>query len=158
MADQVRVQNVTFDFTSCELRINNELISGWTDAKWDEGREHKLAYGSGKHHAPRGANRGKYNPEPLSITVFKDTAYYIRSMLAALSDSGTDFGSPQVPIVLQYLEASANHKVEFFLAQYSKGSSTESEEGDSSKEELEFFYQYLKQDGLTLFDNSQGIY
>jgi hypothetical protein len=155
MADTARVNGLQISWSSLVFKIDGEEYTGITKIGYADGLETSLAYGMGRHHAPRGRSAGKYTPEPLTITCWKSTAQAIREQLAALSPSGTSYGRAVVPISLQYVEPDDSViTVEFEECRYTKGTASNEEGPDNLSEDLEFSVLRIRRNGLVLFDES----
>lgn len=155
MADSARINGLQISWSSLIFKIDGEEYTGITSIGYADALETSLAYGMGRHHAPRGRSAGKYTPDPLTVTCWKSTAQAIREQLAALSPSGTSYGRAVVPIVLQYVEPDDSVvTVEFEECRLTKCTSSNEEGPDNLSEDLEFSVLRIRRNGLALFDES----
>jgi hypothetical protein len=103
MGDTVRVNGIQLGWSSGKLKIDGEPFTGIKSIDYGDGVEQSLAWGMGKHYAPRGRTRGKYTPDPLVIELFEASAEELRSMLEQRA-SGRGISNVSIPIVLQFIE------------------------------------------------------
>ncbi len=156
MSDPIRINGNQYDWGSIVIKIDGEPFYGFTDISYSQKRERVKAYGAGRHHAPRGRTRGKYSSEG-KVSAWKSSAEALRQALAAKSADGQSYGDVEFGIVIQYIESDETPiTVELFECTIASEDSSESESPDPLKEELGLDVMYIKKNGLTLFDNSDG--
>jgi hypothetical protein len=156
MADAIRVNGNQYEFGSLIAKINGEPFAGLTGLKYSQKRERVKAYGTGRHRTPRGRTAGKYSAE-ASVTLWKSSAQELYRMLAALSQDGTSYGNIEFQIVAQYIESDETPiTVELFRCVIAGEDADDQESADPLKEEIALDVMYIKKNGLTLYDNSEG--
>lgn len=157
MSDSYRINGDDFSKASTELKIDQDPFYGWTELNYDEKRTRVKGYGQSRSMAPRSRTGGKYEPGALKIIMYKDTARELREKLAAKAADAVSYGNPKVPITLQYVEPGLKTiTVEFVDCAWATKSNAEKEDGGHSMEDVEFDVMYIKENGLTLFDNSDN--
>lgn len=156
-SDGIRVNGNQYDFGSGKVKVAGDVLYGLTGIKYSQKRERPKGYGQGRHHAPRGRGRGKYSAEG-SITVYRSTARELRKTLAAQSADGVSYGDVEFQVVGQWSETGEGEdKVELFGCVIAGEDGGSEEGGDLDKEEIMLDVMYIKKNGLTLFDNSDGV-
>lgn len=155
MADAARVNGNLISWGSFEIKIDDEPYSGVTAVDYNHSRERAYAYGTGRHHSPRGRTAGKYTPEPLVITCWKSTAKAIRERLKAAASDGRSYGNAIVGIVLQYIEEDDDTvTVDAQECVLTKEEMSDEEGPEGLNEKLTFMpMRYVINDG-TLYDSS----
>ena len=155
-SDDLRVNGNLIGWGSHILRIDGERWYGVTSVGWEQSRERTFGWGMNRAHAPISRTPGKYVPGALKMTLYKHTASALRESLATLADDGTSYGNVSVPIFLQYAEGDNTTTVEFDDACVTKESGDDEENPDPTKETWEWSVTRILNDGLTLFDASEG--
>lgn len=157
MADQIRVNGNQLSWGSIILKVADERYTGFTAIAYADKRERVKAYGMGRHQAPRGRSRGKYTTDPVKLTGWKSSIQALREALAAQSTDGVSYGDVEFQIIVQYVDEGENPiDVEIVDCVWIGNSSSEEENADPLKEEIEIDCMHIKRNGLTLFDSSQG--
>lgn len=155
--DKLLVNGNQYSWASAVIKISGENIYGITSISYNDKRERVKAYGTGKHHAPRGRSRGKYSTDASKMTCWTSTAQDLRNMLASQSPDGVSYGDTVFQVVVQYAEddetAVTVELVDCVLA--SQDTSNE-ESPDPLKEEITFDVMRIRRNGLTLYDSSEG--
>lgn len=155
MADATLINGLQHGFQSLELKVAGEKYTGITAVSFGDKLEGAMAYGMGPNQGPRGQSPGKYVAEPLKLTMAVSSAKALRDQLAARSRSGSSYGQPFVPIVLQYLEPDDTPMtVEFERCRYSGDTNNHTEGSDAAMVDVEFTVQLIRRNGKTLFDES----
>ena len=155
MADQLRVNGNQVSWGSVTLKLDGDVFTGFTAISYADKRERVMAYGMGRHQAPRGRSRGKYSVEPVKLTGFKTSIAALREALAARSANGASYGDVEFNIVVQYSESDeAPQTVEIERCAWAGSSSSEEEGADPLKEEIEISAMLIRRNGLTLFDST----
>jgi len=156
--DKVRVNGNQVSWGSIILKANGEEFTGFTDISYGDKRERTEAYGAGRHQAPRGRSRGKYSCDPCKISGWKASVQDFRAFLAAQAPDGVSYGDVPFQGTINYVEDDETPMtIELVDCVWVSNSSSESEGGDPLKEDFEIKPLYIKRNGLTLFDNSDGI-
>lgn len=157
MADATRVNGNQISWSSLRIKINDIPYSGITGIDYTDGRERAYAYGTGRHHAPRGKTAGKYTPEPCVITCWKSTAQAIRKDLAAQAADGVSYGNVVFPIVVQWIEPDDSVITDEILECHLTKNEQSTEEGpEGPNEKLTFMPMRIVRNGLALFDATEG--
>lgn len=157
MSDTYRVNGNAVSKASTVLTLDGEPIYGWSEISYDHKRERALVYGAGRDQGPVAKTSGKYTPGAVKLKVRKDTSQNIKAQLAAKAEDGVSYGNPSVPMVLQFLENGVTPMtVEFIDASLTSVSAGEKDGPDASMEDLEFQPLRILENGLSLFDNSEG--
>ena len=159
MADDVRVAGRLYSFASVQLKINDKIYYGYHEIDWDEERARGKKRGSGRSQVPRGKTAGQYNPGTLKITFDADSVLALITDLASLASDGKSYGNAEFPVVVQRVEDGRDPVTdEFGEVTVSKitGKETESEEPDT--QDVEFDFNWHKTNGMSLFDNTEGLY
>jgi hypothetical protein len=157
MADQIRVNGNLQSWGSIILKLADERFHGFDKISYGDELLTEDAYGMGKHHAPRGRTAGKYVCERSVLGGPKDTIEALRTAIAALSASGTSYGVPEFEVVVQFVEAGQTPMtVELVRCRIVKDSSSHEEGETAMKDELEIKPMYIRRNGRTLFDSSEG--
>lgn len=151
--DAIQINGNQYDWGSIIIKIEGDDIYGVKGLKYSQKRERTKSYGAGKHHAPRGRSRGKYSAEG-GITLHKSTAEELR---AKLDDGTGNYGDKEFMVVAQYIEKDETPiTVELFRCVIGNEDSSEEESPDPLMEELGLDIMWIKKNGRTLFDNSDG--
>lgn len=157
MGDPIRVNGNAHSWGSIYFKIDGDRFYGFTAIGYADSRERAKGYGMGKHHAPRLRSRGKYTTEPVKVTGWKSSVQKLREKLAALSETGTDYGDVEVEIVVQYIERGDSPiDIEIERCVWTKNESSDEENPDPLKESFEMDCMKIRRNGLVLFDSSEG--
>lgn len=159
MSDKIRVNGNIYSWGSISLKVADEDFSGFTSISYGDKRTRTKIWGQGKHQAPRGRSRGKYETTEGKMKGPKSTIQALREKLASLSADGVSYGDVEFMVVVNYVEADeAPITVELFQCVISTQDSSEEENPDPLQEEIGLDYMVIKRNGLVLFDNSEGQY
>lgn len=157
MSDQIRVNGNQLSWGSIILKLDQDIFTGFTAISFADKRERVKAYGQGRHHAPRGRSRGKYTIEPVKLTGWKASVQIFRTQLAARSVDGKSYGDVEFQIIAQYVETDELPlTVAIERCVWAGNSSSDEENPDPLKEEIELDAMLIRRNGLVLFDGSQG--
>ena len=155
MSDEIRVNGNLYSWGSITLKINDERFFGFTAISYADSRERVKAWGMGRHHAPRGRSRGKYDTEPVSLTGFKGSVQQARKALADTGD-GESYGDVEFQILVQYIEEDETEiNDELDRCVWTKNTSSNEEGPDPLTDEIELSCLLIRRNGLVLFDNSE---
>ena len=156
MSDPVRINGSLFSWSSVEFHIGDERITGVTAVEYGDNRERASAYGMNRSHAPIGQSHGKYQTDPVKVTVWKHTAKAIREALARATAGG--FGNAEFTIVVQYTETDLGSVVDTIRrCTLAKQASKAEENPDPLKEDIEFKCLSILWNGESLFDSSSEL-
>jgi hypothetical protein len=157
MADKIRVNGNQMSWGSLIFKVAGERYTGFTSVDFGDKLEVVLAYGMGKHQAPRARSRGKYVPDPLKVKGPSTTVQALRQKLADLSQSGTSYGTIEFNGTLQYSEADEDPlTVEFERCRFVANRAAHEEGAEVLQDEVEISVMKIRRNGLVLFDDSQG--
>lgn len=158
MADPIRINGNAYEWASIEIKINGDVFHGFTTCNYGHKRERSKVYGTGRHRAPRGRTSGKYSAE-ATIGGSLDTCQALRDTLAALAPDGVSYGDVVFQLIVQFIEQGQNpvtvECVDCVIA--AEESSNEEGSTEGSAESMPLDVMYLKKNGKTLFDNSDGV-
>ena len=104
MSDLIRVNGKAFDHSSFMLKIAGRRLRTMKEVKYSQKRTRSKVKGNNKSQRAIARTSGDYETDKLTITVTKHEAQAIRNFLASKSPDGEDYGTPEVPIVAQYIE------------------------------------------------------
>jgi hypothetical protein len=157
MSDSVRINGIQISWSSVRFKIDGTPYYGITAIEYGDGMERALAYGMGRHHAPRSRTRGKYTPKPFVVTGFTATARTIRQALAQRAGTA-GIASVLVPILLQYSETADGPTItiEAFDCTLDDIEAGHDEGPDPLSEKLTFQPLRLKRDGVAMYDTSEA--
>lgn len=158
MADKVLINGNMYDFGSTSLKIDDEPFYGYKGITWNQKRERAKAHGQGKHRIPRGKSRGKYSAE-CTLTLYRDADTALIDHLASKAADGVSYGEVEFPMVLQYIEEGSNQDpvtIEFGRCHYGGDDNSNEEGGEADAVTITIDLIYIKKNGKTLFDNSDG--
>jgi hypothetical protein len=157
MADDIRINGVQHGWPSVSLKINGKAWYGIKSIKYGDKRTRGKTYGMGRAHAPRGRTSGKYEVDPVTLSIEKETARKLRDELAAKSTTGgTSFGDTVFQIVVQYSEGSATITDELVDCTWSGDASSAEEGPDAIYDEVEFDCMRILRNGKSLFAAAPG--
>lgn len=152
MADSVRVNGNEYSWGSIIVKIDGEVFYGFTEISFGHKRTRSKVYGMGRHHAPRGRTRGKYEVDPVKLKGPLRTWKALREKLASMSESGTSYGDVPFQIVVQYLEGDEEVTYEFEDNVIAGETNSHSEGPDALEEEVELDTMGIRKNGLTLWE------
>lgn len=157
MSDQIRVNGNQHSWGSIVVKLADERVYGFTSIKYSDSRERVKAYGMGRHHAPRGRSRGKYEVDAVSLTGWKGSVQSLRERLASLAPDGRSYGDVVFQIVVQYIESDDTPiTVELEDCVWVKNTTSNEEGPDPLSEEIEIDCMRIRRNGMVLFDESEG--
>lgn len=157
MSDEVRINGVQHGWASVVLKINGKPWYGIKSIKYGDKRTRGKSYGMGRAHAPRGRTSGKYEVDPVTVSMEKASTKLLRDELAAKSTTGgSSYGDTVFQIVIQYSEGSSTITDELVDCTW-QGDSASSEEGpDALYDEIEFDCMRILRNGKTLYAAAPG--
>ena len=156
MADQRRINGAVHTWSDIYFKIRGKRFYGIKSIGYGDSRKPSPVYGSGRHYAPIGMTAGKYEVEPCTVSMLKATAASLRKFLADNSPTGA-IGDAEVQIVVMY----KNNVGDIYIdtCEYSRYVSTSSKGEDNNEpiyDDIEFQPRFIRWDGRTLFDASEG--
>jgi hypothetical protein len=155
-SDPIIVNGNQISWGSIVLKLDAERFTGFTGISFSDKRERVKAYGMGRSHAPRGRSRGKYTVEPVKLTGWKESVQIFREALAARAPDQQSYGDIEFQILVQYIEPSEREiDVEIDRCVWMSNSSSDEENPDPLKEEVEFDAMLIRRNGLVLFDQTE---
>lgn len=157
MSDQVRVNGNGYSWGSIRLKLDGEDFFGFTSIAFSDKRERVKGYGMGRHHAPRIRSSGKYTADAVKLVGWKSSVATFRDALAARSTDGTSYGNVEFEAVVLYAEGDEPPQtVQITGCVWSGNSTSEEENADPLKEEIEIDCMAIRRNGKTLFDSTEG--
>ena len=155
MADPIIVNGSQMSWGSIVLKLDAERFTGFTAIAFSDKRERVKAYGMGRSHAPRGRSLGKYTIDPVKLTGWKSSVQIFREALAAQAPDGESYGDVEFQIVCQYIEGDERDvTVEIDRCVWASNTSSDEENPDPLKEDVEFDAMFIRRNGLALFAQS----
>lgn len=157
MADPFLVNGNQYSWASIVCKAYEEVWTGFTGITYGDKRERVLAYGMGRHHAPRGRSHGKYTPENVKLTGWKKSVHAFLEGLAARSSDGKSYGDSEFQIMVQFVEFDEGDISVVIERCVVVGVTASHEESpDNLKEEIEIQPMWVTRNGLKLWDARQG--
>lgn len=158
MADQIRVNGNQFSWGSIKLKLDTQEFTGFTAISYSDKRERVKAYGMGRHHAPRGRSRGKYSVDPVKLTGWKESVQIFRAQLALRSANQVSYGDVEFQIIVQYVEEPNEAPITVSIERcvWAANTTTDEENPDPLKEEIEIDAMLIRRNDLVLFDSLEG--
>lgn len=158
MADPIRVNGVMYSWGSLVFILDGERYYGFTSVGFAEKREYGKGYSMARHHAPIGRSSGKYTTESLKVTGWKHSVLNLKTALAAKSANGLAYGNVQFQGLLQYIEPDETEiTIEFDRLKWTANSFAHDESPDPLKSDFELDFMFMRENGLTLFDSTDGM-
>lgn len=159
MADEQRINGTMYSWSSIYAKFDGERYYGFKSISYGDSRTRTKAYGSARHHAPRGRTAGKYEVDPVAVSFEKKSAQALRKALAAKSADGKAYGNVPFEIVIQFDEPdeadTITHTLETCV--WGKNAASNEEGPDPLYEDLEFDCMSIDWgDGLRLYDSTEG--
>lgn len=157
MSDGIRINNVQYSWGSLVLRLNDEPFYGFRSIGFGDKRTRVKTYGMGRHQAPRGRTRGKYEVDPVKLGGPVGSVQALREFIAEQAGTSS-YGNTEFDATLQYIENEGSDSekpitVEFFRLVW-EGQSVAHEEGpDDMREEITLDCMKILRNGLALFDS-----
>lgn len=157
MSDAIRVNGNQVSWGSIILKVGSERFHGFTSVDFGDKLEVILAWGMGKHQAPRGRSRGKYIPDPVKLKGPKTTVQELRQQLADLSSDGVSYGTVEFQITVQFSEDDEPPiTVEIERCRFVANHAAHEESAEVLQDEIEISCMKIRTNGLVLFDESEG--
>jgi len=158
MADAIRVNGNQLSWGSIRLIVDTEVFTGFTGISYADKRERVKAWGMGRHQAPRGRSSGKYQPDPVKLTGWKDSVQSLISGLALRAPDQRSYGNVEFMISVIYSEPPLEPMSVQITGCVIVGQSANDEESaDPLKEEIEIDCMAIRRNGLTLFDSLELV-
>jgi hypothetical protein len=158
MSDPIVVNGNQYSWGSITFKLAGELYTGFTKIDYSDKRERVMAYGMGRHQAPRGRSRGKYSAENVKVSGWKKSVQLLREALASLTSGGRSYGDVEFQGIVNYFEDDES-EMNVVLERLAWAANTASDEegADALKEDFELSCMYISRNGLVLFDQSQVV-
>lgn len=162
MSDLLRVNGNIIGWGSVKFKVNNRSYAGFTEIGWGEKLESALQWGMGRHQAPQGSTAGKYTPDMVKVKGRYASVNALKKQIAALSPSGRSYGAIRFSGVVFYTEPGTidtpgeSHRVEFAGLKWAENTITNSEGSEAIMPEFSLQVLAIREDGLVLFDDSEG--
>jgi hypothetical protein len=162
MSDLLRVNGNVVGWGSLKFKVNGLRYTGFTSIGYGEKLESQLVYGMGRHQAPRGGTAGKYTPDMVKAKGPIASVLALKQQVAALSPTGRSYGAARFSGVLFFYEpggvgqAGESHLVEFAGLKWSESTMANEEGPDPSQQEFSLQCLAIREDGMMLFDDSEG--
>src|SRR5262245_2658497 len=157
MADQYTINGNQYGWASIICKAYDEVWSGFTGITYGDKRERVLAYGMGRHHAPRGRSPGKYTPDNVKLTGWKKSVEEFLAGLARQAPDQRSFGDVEFQITTQFVEDSEGSITVVHERCVVVGLNTSHDESpDPLKDEIEIQPMRMRRNDLVLFDNRIG--
>jgi len=157
MSDAIRVNNNQHSWGSITFKLNGERYTGFTAISFGDKRTRVKAYGMGRHHAPRGRSKGKYETDPVKVTGWKSSVHALRVALAKVSLDGKSYGDVEFQGLVQYIERDDTEiTVELDRLVWMSNTTSDEESPDPLKEDFELDVMLIRRNDLVLFDASEG--
>jgi hypothetical protein len=157
MADDVRINGNQHGWASVIFKIAGKTWYGIKSIKYGDKRTRTKTYGMGRAHAPRGRTPGKYEVDPVAISMEKWSAKLLRDELAAKSTTGgTSFGDTVFQVVVQYTEGNNTVTDELVDCTWSGDAGSVEEGPDGVYDEIEFDCMRILRNGKSLFAAAPG--
>ena len=155
MSDAIYVNENQLSWGSIVCKVADEVIYGFKSISFSDKRTRVKAYGMGRHQAPRGRSRGKYEADPVKLGGYRAAVAELRERLAELSADGLSYGDVEFQIVATYTERDEMPLI--VVAErcvWISNSASDEEGGENLMEEIEVDTMFIRRNGLVLFDNS----
>jgi hypothetical protein len=155
MSDQVNVNGNLFSWGSIRVKCGGEEFTGFSKIAYADKRPRTKGYGMGRHQAPRGRSRGKYEVDPVTITAHRDSAEAFRDFLASKATDGKSFGNVSFEVVVQYVDEGETPVTDTLEACVWSGNTVSNEEGpDPLTVDIELDCMRINWNGKTLYDGT----
>lgn len=155
MSDEIRINGVQHSWASVVLKIDGKPWYGIKSIKYTDKRTRAKSYGIGRAHAPRGRTSGKYEVDPVSVSMEKASAKLLRDELAQKA-GGTSYGDAKCQIVVQYSEGNSTITDELVDCAWADDGSSAEESPDPIYDEITFDCMRIVRNGKTLFARQPG--
>lgn len=154
MSDDIRINGIAHSWSSTKLKIDGEAYTRVTAISFKDSLEVAKQYGMARHHGPVARSRGRYNTDPVAITMAAGSAKALREQLAAKSDTGTSYGTPSFNMVLQYIEPDESPvTIDFEDCRLISDGASHDEGPDALTTDVEIDPMFIRRNGLVLWDD-----
>ena len=162
MADLERVNGNVISWGSLVFKVNGVRFRGFTEISFGEKLESVLVYGMGRHQAPQGGTAGKYTPDMVKVKGRFASVNALKRQIASLSPTGRSYGAVRFTGTLFFVEPGIvgqpgeSHRVDFAGLKWAETSLSNTEGADPTQPEFSLQALAIREDGLVLFDDSEG--
>lgn len=155
--DAQRINGNIYSWSSAEIFVEDDTITGITAINYSESRTREKAYGSGNHRGARGRTKGKYEVEDPTMTLHLDSWRALQSKLAGLSADGISYGDVSFIVVVQYVETGEEPITDTLEECLVTGWAKSPAEGaDAATVEVTLSCMKIRSNGLTLAGSEVG--
>ena len=156
--DKAHVPGYVHAWGSITFKVNDRRVYGRTKIGYGDKRTRTKGYGAGRHHAPTRRSPGKYETDPVTTDLYKETAQALREALAAEAEDGNSYGNVVVQIEFLATEAgAADLQVTIHGCAWQGDKSDHAEGPDGLMDQIEWDCMWIDRDGKTLFDGTEGL-
>lgn len=158
MSDPISVNGNGYSWGSLTAKTSDgDVLHGFFSINYAEARERAKGYGMGRHHAPMLRSSGKYTVENMKMGGWKHAITALKTKLKSLAKDGRSYGNVEFGMTLSYFEDDLEPiTVEFLRCAWAKNSTSHEENPDPLKGEFEIDCMGIIENGMTLFDSSEG--
>lgn len=162
MSDLLRVNGNAVGWGSLKFKLNGVRYYGFTAVSYGQKLESTLVYGMHRSQAPQGGTSGKYTPDMVKVKGRVASVLALKQAVAALSPSGRSYGVARFSGTLFYYEPGVagslgeSHRVEFAGLKWAETAVSAEEGPDPINDEFSLQVLAIREDGLVLFDDSEG--
>jgi len=154
--DNIRVNGNAMSWGSIIIKCEGERLEGFDSIAYAHSRTREKGRGTGRHQAPGRRSRGEYDTEPVKLRGFASSVTALLQFLADAND-GVNFGDTEFQIIVQAVESDELPlDVAVYRCVVTKVSATFESGPGLLKKELEIDCMKIVENGLTLFDGSEG--
>lgn len=158
MSDPIRVNGVMYSWGSLVFTLDGERYYGFTAVGFGEKREYGKAWSMARHHAPIGRSSGKYTPDVLKVTGWKHSILALKTALGLKSSNQIAYGNVEFQGLLQYIEPDQTEITwNFDRLKWAANTVSHEESPDPLKADFELDVMGLRENGLTLYDSTDGM-
>jgi hypothetical protein len=102
MTDIIRVNNTIVSWNSFSFKIDGIPYTGITAFDYDQKRTRKVVYGAKRDGTPLGKTSGKYEVQPITLTMLRDS---FDKLTTYLTTKGLgSYGDAEFTFIAQYIE------------------------------------------------------
>jgi hypothetical protein len=155
---KVTQDGTSYSRASVRFIFIDEIVQFVGEVSSSHKLETALGYGMNLAQGPIVQSAGKYVPGGLKVKGFKGGVQKMREKVAAMSPSGTSYGAPMFPVLIQYIDANESPiDEEFRNCKWEEESSTVTDSPDCLQDELSFTFWTKKTNGLSLHNDAEEL-